>query len=365
MFLESFLDRISTIADTDTSTESEKIAHTFLIYLGVFMSAGGVVWGAISMLSGLFYQSLIPFGYILITAINFIYLHHSKNFILSQNIQVTISLLLPFLCQISLGGLVATGGVVLWSVLTILGGFTFLKKSATFMWFIAYIALLIASGMIDQHIDDFGFHLPEIPSELSTLFFTLNIIMISSSIFGLFYYFVYSNLDLQKKLHFLANTDPLTRLPNRRSFFTCAEAEFKRAKRYERSFSVLMIDIDFFKSINDTHGHAVGDEVLQLFSKVLMECCREVDLLGRYGGEEFVVLLPETSAKDIRLRAQRLIEKTQKIVIHTSKTNFTFTISIGISQLKYSDDDLSAVLKRADEALYRAKESGRNQLQEG
>lgn len=361
---KSLLHRLSTIADTPSSTDDEKIAHSFLIYLGIFMSFGGIVWGTISIMSGLVYQSLIPFGYTFITAVNFVYLYYSKNYHFSQNIQIWISLLLPMICQISLGGFVATGGVVLWSILTILGGFTFLKKSITVRWFIAYIILLIISGIIDQNIDDLGICVPYVSNELSVIFFTINIIMISSSIFGLFYYFVYSNQDFQKKLRALANTDPLTGLPNRRAFFTNAEIEFKRAKRYDRSFGVMMIDIDYFKNINDTYGHGIGDEVLQIFSKILMEQSRKVDLLGRYGGEEFIVILPETSLKDIRIRAERMIQKVHKLIIHTSQTNFSFSISVGIAQLQYSDNDLSSILKRADKALYRAKELGRNQWQE-
>lgn len=363
--VKSLLHHLAMIANTPESTDNEKIAHSFLIYLGLFMSFGGIVWGTISIMSGLVYQALIPFGYTFITAINFIYLYYSKNYLFSQNLQLLISLLLPIMCQISLGGVVATGGVILWSILTILGGFTFLKKSVTVRWFIAYIALLIISGIIDQDIHHYGLYVPTVSHKLSVVFFTINIILISSSIFGLFYYFVYSHQNLQKKLRILANTDPLTGLPNRRAFFTNAEIEFKRAKRYDRPFSVMMIDIDLFKNINDTHGHAVGDEVLQIFSNMLMDCSREVDLLGRYGGEEFIVLFPETSVKDIRIRAQRMIEKTKALVVHTPQTNFSFSISVGITQLHYSDESLSSILKRADEALYKAKKLGRNQWQEG
>lgn len=363
--VKSVLYHLSTIADTPASTDDEKIAHSFLIYLGVFMSAGGVVWGTITLVAGLPYQALIPYGYAFVTVLNFTYLYFTKNFNLSQNIQVYISLLLPFFFQIVLGGFIASGGVVLWSILTILGGFTFLKKSIAVRWFIAYIALLIISGIIDWNIDSLGIYIPIVSHELSIVSFVINIILISSSIFGLFYYFVYSHQEMQKSLRSLANTDPLTGLPNRRAFFIKAEIEFKRAKRYDRPFSVLMIDIDHFKNINDTHGHGVGDEVLQIFANMLMDCCRDVDLLGRYGGEEFVVLLPETSVQEIRIRTQRIIEKTKKLVIHTSETNFSFSISVGMAQLNYSDESLSSILKRADNALYRAKELGRNQMQEG
>lgn len=363
--VKSLLASLARIADTPTSTDDEKIAHTFLIYLGIFMSVGGIIWGTISVISGLLYQALIPYAYAVITSVNFIYLYYSKNFTVSQNIQIAISLLLPFIFQIVLGGLIASGGVILWSILTILGGFTFLKKSVTIRWFMAYIALVIISGVIDQRIGNFGIDVQAVPENLSILFFTLNIMLISTSIFGLFYYFVYSNVRLQKKLVSLANTDPLTGLPNRRAFFTKAEVEFKRAKRYDRPFSVLMIDIDFFKNINDTHGHAVGDEVLEIFSKMLMEYSRKVDILGRYGGEEFVALLPETSAKDIRARALDMIKSAQELVIHAPRTNFSFTISVGLTQLQHSDESIASILKRADDALYKAKELGRNQLQVG
>lgn len=101
--VKAFLSYLSTIAETADSTDDEIIAHRFLIYLGLFMSVGGIVWGTISLVSGLVFQSFIPFGYALITAVNFMYLYHSKNFKRSQNIQVMISLLLPMMCQISLG----------------------------------------------------------------------------------------------------------------------------------------------------------------------------------------------------------------------------------------------------------------------
>jgi diguanylate cyclase (GGDEF)-like protein len=316
-------------------------------------------------MAGLVYQSLIPFGYALITILNFTFLYFSKNFNIAQNIQVYMSLLLPFFFQIVLGGFIASGGVILWSILTILGGFTFLRKEVTIRWFFIYIVLVICCGFIDHDIACCGIKLPHVSVPLSILFFTLNITLISSIIFGLFYYFFYSNELLKNKLRNLANTDTLTGLPNRRAFFAKAKLEFVRAKRYDHPFSLLMIDIDLFKNINDTYGHAVGDEVLQTFSTLLMEYSREGDILGRYGGEEFIILLPETTIEDIRTRALKIIKSTQHLVMHTPKTNFSFTISVGLTQLQHSDEGLSSILKRADDALYRAKELGRNQLQEG
>lgn len=362
---KSIITSLLTIADNPTSTDDEKIAHRFLIYLGMFMSIGGIVWGTISLLTNLIYQALIPFSYTLITALNFSYLYYSKNFKISQNIQVFISLMTPFALQIGLGGFISSGGVVLWSILSILGGFTFLEKSVTIRWFIAYIILVVISGMIDQQIYTLGIHVPKVPMEISILFFTLNIALISTVIFGLFYYFASSKENLQNKLLSLANTDPLTELPNRRSFFYKSEMEFLRAKRYKCSFSLIMIDIDWFKKINDTYGHDVGDEVIKTFAKLLIEHTRAVDVLGRYGGEEFIILLPKTSLIEAHSLALRLIKSTQKIAINTSKYTFNFTISAGFTELNNTDQNLSEVLSRADSALYKAKEHGRNQCQEG
>lgn len=361
---KSILFSLSRIADTPTSTEDEKIAHSFLIYLGTFMSVGGIIWGSICFASGLTLQSVFPYAYTVITLFNFTYLYFSKNFRLVQNIQVLISLLLPFVFQIFLGGFVSSGAVTLWSILTILGSFTFQDKSVTIKWFALYIVLVILSGVIDEYIHSIGIALPDVPRGLSVLFFTLNITLISSIIFGLFYYFVYSKEKLESILETLASTDPLTGLPNRRSFFSNAQKEFSRARRYKIPFSVMMLDIDFFKLINDTHGHGVGDEALKQFSTLLKECTRDTDVLGRYGGEEFVVMLPETPILNVHTLAERILKQCQSLTIKTSEGSCAFTVSIGLTEVKESDENMEEILKRADDALYQAKENGRNQCQE-
>lgn len=356
---------LSRIADTETTDDEGKLAHSFLIYLGTFMSIGGIIVGTLSLVSGLEMQSLFPYGYAVITIINFTYLYFSKNFTVSQNIQVFISLMLPFLFQLFLGGIVASGAVILWSILTILGSFTFQKKKVTIRWFGIYIFLVIISGFFDGMIPAFHISIPHVSRLLSTLFFTLNVTLISTIIFALFYYFVDTKEKLQHSLSELANTDPLTELPNRRAFFNAADIEFMRAKRYNTPFTILMIDIDFFKKINDTYGHAIGDVVLQKFALLLKKSARNVDMIGRYGGEEFIVLLPETPIPNVRIFAARVLKGCQNLVINTPENSFGFTVSIGLTQLLSNDESLSTVLKRADDALFKAKDMGRNQVQEG
>ena len=354
------LNFLSSLADQEGDSAKRKREHRFLIYLGTLMSIGGVIWGTISMYAGIFYESFIPYSYALITLVNFTYLYWSKDFKTAQFIQVLSSLLLPFFFQFFLGGFVASGAVVLWSILTILGGFTFQNRTTTLRWFILYLLLVATCGVVDKKIDLVTI---KVPPEVSLLFITLNIILISSIIFTLFYYFVNSEEKLQKQLKALANTDPLTTLPNRRSFFTLANQEFERVKRGAKPFCLLMVDIDHFKMINDTFGHDIGDKALVDFAQLLKSHSRAIDILGRYGGEEFVLLLPETSLKEATIFAERLISMCREITLETPKGICTFTVSIGLCPLNNTATQLLEPIKCADDALYKAKASGRDQLQ--
>ena len=351
---------LSSIADKEFDTQKELRAHRFLIYLGTLMSIGGVIWGAISMYSGIFYESFIPFSYALITLINFTYLYYTKDFQSAQFVQVLVSLLLPFGFQFFLGGFVASGAVVLWSILTVLGSFTFQKRTTTLKWFIVYLLLIATCGVMDRKFDYITI---EVPTEISLLFITLNITLISVIIFTLFYYFVSSEEKLQEQLGVMANTDHLTNIPNRRAFFEAAHKEFARVKRGGKEFSVLMFDIDHFKDINDTFGHEVGDRALQKFANLLIKESRDVDILGRYGGEEFIVLLPETDVDAAKAFAQRIIEACRKLSLSTNRGDCSFTVSIGVTRFSTLQNELIEPIARADLALYKAKDAGRDQLQ--
>jgi len=359
-FLLRALNFLSSIADVEGQSDKAYREHRFLIYLGTLMSIGGIIWGSISMYSGIFYESFIPFSYALITMVNFSYLYFSKDFKTVQFIQVLLSLLLPFVFQFFLGGFVASGAVVLWSILTILGGFTFQNRTTTLRWFVVYLVLVATCGVVDKRFD---FIAIEVPVEVSLLFITLNIILISSIIFTLFYYFVSSEEKLHAQLKLLANTDPLTEVPNRRSFFNLAHKEFARVQRGVDPFAVLMLDIDHFKQINDVYGHDIGDKALVAFSRMLKSESRRIDILGRYGGEEFIILLPETSLEEATAFGERIITYCRMIRIETPLGECTFTVSAGLCRLGLLNQDLLVLIKCADNALFKAKESGRDQLQ--
>jgi diguanylate cyclase (GGDEF)-like protein/PAS domain S-box-containing protein len=169
--------------------------------------------------------------------------------------------------------------------------------------------------------------------------------------------------QLEQKLERQAQTDVLTGLCNRRHFYSLGKKELSRTHRLGTTLSVLMIDIDRFKSINDTYGHDVGDQVLMAMAQACTPQLRENDLLARLGGEEFAVLLPDTQIATAEQVANRLRETLAQMAIPLAGGNFvSFTVSAGVAALADPQDGLDTLLKRADVALYRAKRSGRNRV---
>jgi diguanylate cyclase (GGDEF)-like protein len=166
---------------------------------------------------------------------------------------------------------------------------------------------------------------------------------------------------LEVELRILATTDPLTGVYNRRRLLELGEYECLREFRNRRGFCLLALDIDHFKRVNDTHGHAVGDETLVRFVQACSGCLRAMDTLGRSGGEEFSVLLPETVLADAQDVAERMRAAVERCVMAGSVEPFNVTVSIGVAQLREGEafDELMA---RADLLLYAAKESGRNRV---
>ncbi len=169
-------------------------------------------------------------------------------------------------------------------------------------------------------------------------------------------------LAANARLREMATTDELTGLANRRHFFATANAEIDRARRFQRPISVLMIDVDHFKQVNDTHGHAAGDAVLRQLARILESSARRVDIVGRLGGEEFAVTSLETRDEDAMHLAERVRKAVEEepIRIDETGTRISITVSIGVSGLKPGEATVDGMLNRADEALYRAKEGGRN-----
>jgi diguanylate cyclase (GGDEF)-like protein len=142
------------------------------------------------------------------------------------------------------------------------------------------------------------------------------------------------------------------------------QQEFKRARRYGKPLSLIMFDPDSFKTINDSYGHLVGDEVLIEITRRCTEQIRETDIFGRYGGDEFIVILPETNIEDAQLAAKRLLKAVHDELIQTEKGRIMLSISLGVTELNNNEEDqeLKDLVNRADVALYAAKRAGRNRI---
>ena len=167
-------------------------------------------------------------------------------------------------------------------------------------------------------------------------------------------------LEERNKLEAIARIDSLTGLFNRNSSHEVFEREIQRFKRYGTGFSVILIDLDHFKKINDSYGHTVGDIALQIVSGEIREVSRTSDFCFRWGGEEFLLMLPSTTEENARLFAEKLRLNIASTPIKTKKATFFITMSYGISSIKEKNEDIIQILNRADMALYRAKDDGRN-----
>lgn len=169
-------------------------------------------------------------------------------------------------------------------------------------------------------------------------------------------------LESNKELHQLSITDGLTGLFNRKHIMELLEREISRSRRYGRPVTILMLDIDHFKQVNDSYGHQAGDAVMCRLSDVLRSMVRQVDDVGRYGGEEFLVLLPDSDSHSGAEMAERIRSKIQDIEILANHQKISVTLSIGISSFPQMGRDADAVICTADEALYQAKSTGRNRI---
>ena len=158
----------------------------------------------------------------------------------------------------------------------------------------------------------------------------------------------------------MASTDALTGTHNRGYLFDVGTRCIHTTRRYQRPLTVIILDVDHFKAINDTHGHAVGDAVLKALTGTCLEVLRKTDIFGRYGGEEFVALLPETDLEGATISAERLRAAAESLIVEGMDASIRVTISLGVTRLSPADTEIAQTIQRADKALYQAKTQGRN-----
>ncbi len=227
-------------------------------------------------------------------------------------------------------------------------------------WFMATIlSVLIAANL--ARIATLWFIRSEVrsgpDSSLQTLMDVLFFCVGTGIAFGFFWM---TTAELSYELETMASTDSLTRIYNRRVFREWCEREFAHSLRNGTPFSLVIIDLDHFKRVNDRYGHGGGDEVLIAVVQIMRESIRSIDTLGRWGGEEFVALLPGTGMDEALIVAQRVRRNIEQHALKIDQASVHITVSLGIAALRDGEDTLDAMFLRADQALYLAKESGRN-----
>ncbi|MFK7953975.1 MAG: hypothetical protein AB8B73_14100 [Ekhidna sp.] len=193
----SVINNFSTIGVTPQDTPELKAKKSFLVFLAAFMSGGGLLWGTIAMYHGLIIESLIPYGYVVISLVNIVALSFFKNFGLARFVQILISLLLPFMFQWSLGGFFSSGLIMLWAILALVASPSFQSKRSSVIWLVLFLGLTAGSAIYD---DSFYQSKPEILADHSLLFLTLNAAVISSIVYGLVIYYVSRSDQAQEEV---------------------------------------------------------------------------------------------------------------------------------------------------------------------
>jgi len=162
------------------------------------------------------------------------------------------------------------------------------------------------------------------------------------------------------QLENLSQTDRLTQLNNRGHWEECLKQEFNRSQRTKAPCSLIMFDIDHFKQVNDNYGHQAGDEVIRDTSRILKSTIRDTDIAGRYGGEEFSIILIDTMAAGAKLMAERLRKRIEASIVTHDANDIQYTVSLGIAELNVTHNNHNQWIECSDKALYKAKEGGRN-----
>lgn len=205
--------------------------------------------------------------------------------------------------------------------------------------------------------------------ETNTIYAIIFSLLSTSFLLGLIFLFtarlIKKTSGIQQRFEYLAITDGLTGIFNRRHIMTRLNEEFERARRLNKNLGCIMIDIDRFKSINDEFGHLVGDEVLREVSVRIKNSIRIYDVLGRYGGEEFLIVLPDTDFDNTRSLAERIRENVKADMFLTADMplHIHITVSLGITRMTDGDSSIDDIIKRADKGLYKAKNSGRDRVE--
>lgn len=367
-----------------SDSDQERLRKALLTVIASCMAVLAIFWGGIYSAAGFPLSGAIPLIYTAASALSISHYMRVKQFDFFRLSQLALILILPFLLQLSLGGFANASAVTIWAFFAPLAALFFANIRAAFGWLLAFIALSVVAAVLEVTVLGDA---RTVSKSVNTAFFVLNMSCGFGLIYVVLHYFVrdleqshavalksredavssktelelaYQRLqENEAKIRELMLTDPLTGLPNRRHLDQRLQEEVKRVRRFGHSVCIVMTDLDHFKKVNDTFGHAVGDATLQMFSHILQDSVRSVDFVARYGGEEFVLLLPETMMEGATQLAERIRVATAERMIPT--TDQKMSASFGVTKVR-GDETIYDALGRADKALYKAKENGRNRV---
>ena len=323
-----------------------------LSLMAVIIGFAAAVWGSIYAFYGHYLSASIPSSYAVISAITLFYVSKTKKHLFLQNSQLVLVLILPFLLMWSLGGFGLGSYVMIWAFYAPLAALSF-QQNRSVIWFGLFSLLTVFSAFIEHYLHT---SINPLPEDVINSFMVLNVMAGFGGIFYMLHHHVKTQTYFAKKLEFLVDYDHLTQLLNRRSVERVMTQEFSRARRYEQPLSLVLLDIDNFKSINDTYGHNNGDQSLIRISKIISDSIRVSDHASRWGGEEFLLVLPQTSKSEAEIFANKL-----RIIISGCDFEFTdkVTCSFGVVVCD-TESAIESCIHKADVALYRAKSEGKN-----
>lgn len=367
--------RVAARATLASDSAEEKTRKGVLTIVAAIIAFLAIFWGSAYVWLGKPYSGAIPLSYAGISFLSIGYYFHTKQFEVFRFSQLLLIFLLPFLLMWSLGGFAYGSVVMVWAFFTPLAAMMFADVAHATKWLVAFLVLVIFSAVIDQHLASTVVPINEAAIKV---FFVLNMGFGFTAIFIVLNFFVQqreqahqttvqaredlerSNKQLQEneaRIRQLVLVDGMTGIANRRHLDERLQIELERVQRYEHTFSVIMGDLDHFKRVNDDYGHLKGDEVIKMFADVLTGSVRSTDFVARFGGEEFFVILSDTTRAGAELLAERVRTSFRGKKIDAIPG--PLTASFGVTEA-LKNDDLERIVQRVDQALYQAKAAGRN-----
>ncbi len=357
-----------------------KIKKRSLTLVPLIIGPAAFIWGLIYFYLGHILSGMIPFSYSLFSLYTLFVLYRTKSILFLEKTQLTLVMFLPFLLMWSLGGFALGSYVFIWAFYAPVAVLAFEESQRALRWFGIFMLLVLVSTFLDAFfIKAESSPLPQLALEI---FFLLNIGGGLGGLYLLVKYFVgekdkNAHRALQKeheallestkalkeandKLYHLANYDMLTDMPNRYYLREHLVKMLARARRQNHVVALMFIDLDGFKTVNDTYGHTMGDKVLQTVSDRIKSCLREEDVVARLGGDEFAVVISDLQNQGyVETVAQRIVKEINKDFDHIPAPS-PIGASIGISIYPTDGENEDTLINAADKAMYAVKQKGKN-----